>query len=103
MKKTQSVNSRGNKPGASLTRGFRFFLFLAGVLCVATQAWSNGGPFVIKYPSGDPAAKGILARLDPDLKPARESRLAVISEDLSIRFEPERTPDSRGVACIHGT
>jgi len=41
---------------------------------------------VVKYPTGDPAAKGVLARLDPTLKPARETRLRVVKEDLSIAF-----------------
>lgn len=59
--------------------------------CLATASvLANGGPFIIKYPGGDPAAKGVLARLDPDLKPARESRLQVVKEDLAIRFEPEQ-------------
>jgi hypothetical protein len=50
------------------------------------SASGNGGPFIVKYPSGDPAAKGTLARLDPDLKPGREERLRVVQEDLSIAF-----------------
>ncbi|MHC4506203.1 MAG: hypothetical protein ACYTFI_23150, partial [Planctomycetota bacterium] len=50
---------------------------------------ANGGPFVIRYPKGDPAAKGVLARLAPDLRPARERRLKVAKEDLSIAFEPD--------------
>jgi hypothetical protein len=56
------------------------------------SALGNGGPFVLKYPGGDPAAKGVLARLDSSLKPARETRLQVVKEDLSIRFEPDRWP-----------
>ena len=51
---------------------------------------ANGGPFVLKYPNGDPAAKGVLARLDPDLKPGRETRLRVIKEDLKITFGKEK-------------
>lgn len=51
-------------------------------------ALANGGPFVLKYPGGDPAAKGVLARLDPSLKPAREERLRVLKEDLTIHFGP---------------
>ncbi len=47
---------------------------------------ANGGPFTIKYPNGDPAAKGVLARLDPDLKPGRENRLRVIKENLKVIF-----------------
>lgn len=48
---------------------------------------ANGGPFVLRYPKGDPAAKGVLARLAPDLRPARERRLRVVKEDLRIAFE----------------
>ncbi|MBN1418258.1 MAG: hypothetical protein JXP34_05745 [Planctomycetes bacterium] len=57
----------------------------AGVLAAAA-ARGNGGPFIVKHPSGDPAAKGILARLDPTLTPGREERLEVVEEDLSIAF-----------------
>jgi hypothetical protein len=62
------------------------------VFCILaeSQALANGGPFVIKYPNGDPAAKGVLARLDPDLKPGREARLRVIKEDLKVIFDRER-------------
>ena len=59
-------------------------------LCTGQAALGNGGPFVVKYPSGDPAAKGVLARLDPTLKPAEETRLRVVKEDLTIRFLPEQ-------------
>jgi hypothetical protein len=52
------------------------------------SAWANGGPFVIRHPSGDSAAKGVLARLMPDLRPGRESVLKVLREDLSIAFGP---------------
>ena len=57
----------------------------------AGVALANGGPFLVKYPNGDPAAKGILARLDPDLKPTREERLRVIKEDLEVAFIPDST------------
>ncbi len=63
---------------------------LLAALCVGKWALGNGGPFVVKAPNGDPAAKGVLARLDPTLKPAREERLRVVKEDLTIRFVPER-------------
>ena len=53
-------------------------------------ASGNGGPFVIKYPNGDPAAKGVLARLDPDLMPGRENRLKVVKEDLKVTFDKDR-------------
>jgi hypothetical protein len=61
---------------------------IALVLGLAYVPWAagNGGPFVIKYPGGDPAAKGVLARIDPDLKPAREERLRVVKEDLKVLF-----------------
>jgi len=59
---------------------------LTSLMLMASVALANGGPFLIKYPNGDPAAKGILARLDPDLKPARETRLRVIKEDLKVTF-----------------
>lgn len=66
------------------------------VLCslAGSYALANGGPFVLKYPNGDPAAKGVLARLDPDLKPARETRLRVIKEDLKVTFGKDRTSKS---------
>jgi hypothetical protein len=60
-----------------------------------TPALANGGPFVVNYPGGDPAAKGVLARLDPDLKPRRETRLRVVKEDLVVSFGDE-TPAFRG-------
>lgn len=65
----------------------RLAAFLLGGLFAADWAFGNGGPFVVKYPSGDPAAKGVLARLEPDLKPACETRLRVRKEDLSIKFD----------------
>ena len=62
----------------------------AGVLIAAEScAFANGGPFLLKYPNGDPAAKGVLARLDPDLKPGIETRLRVVKEDLKIVFGRE--------------
>jgi hypothetical protein len=61
---------------------------LLGALGAGQRACGNGGPFVVKHPSGDPAAKGVLARLEPNLKPARETRLRVLKEDLTIRFVP---------------
>jgi hypothetical protein len=65
---------------------------------VGTARWAagNGGPFVVKYPGGDPAAKGVLARLDPTLKPAEETRLRVVKEDLDVLFGME--PFRRGTA-----
>lgn len=61
-------------------------------LCVLAGSFAraNGGPFVIKYPNGDPAAKGVLARLGPDLKPGRETRLQVVKEELKVIFGTDR-------------
>lgn len=68
---------------------------LALCMLIVSFAWANGGPFVLKYPNGDPAAKGVLARLDPDLKPARENRLRVIKEDLKVTFANEQLSAKR--------
>ena len=68
------------------------------VLCVAGTAFGNGGPFVLKYPGGDPAAKGVLARLGPGLLPGRETRLEVVKEDLSVTFGGERFGRRHGIA-----
>ncbi len=62
---------------------------------ITSSALANGGPFVLKYPNGDPAAKGVLARLDPDLKPGYETHLRVIKEDLKVTFENEQFPESK--------
>lgn len=61
-------------------------VILSGGLTAGSRALANGGPFLVKYPDGDPAARGIPARLDPSLKPTREERLRVVKEDLTIRF-----------------
>lgn len=67
-------------------------VLLSAALGAPVPALSNGGPFVIKYPNGDPAARGILARIDPDLKPGREERLRVVKEDLKILFLDDGRP-----------
>jgi len=64
------------------------------LLSAGSSVFANGGPFVLKYPNGDPAAKGIPARLDPDLKPAWETRLRVIKEDLKVTFGKDGTSKS---------
>lgn len=61
-------------------------MMVLALCCVGGAALGNGGPFVMKYPGGDPSAKGVLARLEPDLKPRRETRLRVVKEDLGLRF-----------------
>lgn len=69
-------------------------LLLALGALVPQRAEANGGPFVIKYPGGDPAAKGVLARLDPSLMPAREERLKVLKEELGITFMSPMFPSA---------
>jgi hypothetical protein len=64
------------------------------VAVLAEPALGNGGPFVMKYPAGDPAAKGTVAVIDPNLKPARESRLKVVKEDLRVTFVDAGTQDT---------
>ncbi|MBN2137688.1 MAG: hypothetical protein JW720_07770 [Sedimentisphaerales bacterium] len=74
---------------------------------VAGAAFGNGGPFVLKYPGGDPAAKGVLARIGEDLRPGREGRLRVVKEDLKVAFcpapkfrqDPDGTPLAEVVAA----
>ena len=83
------------------TTGVILLSVLTLCLLVESFVMANGGPFVIKYPNGDPAAKGVLARLDPDLKPARETRLRVIKEDLKVTFGRER-PFGRAGKNIDG-
>lgn len=61
-------------------------IFLLSGLAGAPEAAGNGGPFIVKYPGGDPAAKGVLARLDPSLKPGKETRLCVVKEELDVAF-----------------
>jgi hypothetical protein len=53
---------------------------------VAGTALGNVGPFVLKYPEGDATAEGALARIDPNLMPARETRLRVVEEKLTVSF-----------------
>lgn len=55
---------------------------------VAILVLGNAGPFVVKYPGGDTAAKGILAKLDHNLKPGKETRLEVLKQDLKISISP---------------
>jgi hypothetical protein len=56
------------------------------LILAAVITYGNGGPFVVKYPNGDPSAKGVLAKMDYTLHPAREMQLRVVKEDLSFRF-----------------
>ncbi len=67
-------------------------LAVTAILAFASRVHPNGGPFLIKYPSGDPAAKGVLARLDARLEPVRETRLVVREEFLSLSFSTPRFP-----------
>ena len=59
---------------------------LAGLLAAGPAA-GNGGPFAVHYPGGNVGAKGVSARLDPSLKPTRETRLRVVEEELTIRMQ----------------
>ncbi|MBN2583994.1 MAG: hypothetical protein JXL80_13095 [Planctomycetes bacterium] len=68
----------------------------AACLLAAHWAMANGGPFVIKYPGGDPAAKGTLARLDENLKPGRISDLRVVKEELIVVFSRNSFGAPRG-------
>ena len=83
-------------------RGRVALLAAWAIIAAATPALGNGGPFIVKYPKGDPAAKGVLARLHPSLKPARETRLEVIKEDLTILFGPDtfRRPTSLPLVSV---
>lgn len=74
---------------------------LALHILIAGVIFANGGPFVLKYPNGDPAAKGVLARLDPDLKPARETRLRVVKEDLRVTFDKDHRNDAASPPLAH--
>lgn len=62
---------------------------LTAIVVSNIPLFANGGPFLIKYPEGDPSGKGVLARLDPDLKPMRETRLRVLRENLRVSFKSE--------------
>jgi len=64
-------------------------------LFITSFALANGGPFVLKYPNGDPAAKGVLARIDPDLKPGYEKNLRVLKEELKVVFADEKSLEMR--------
>lgn len=63
---------------------------------VTGVVFANGGPFVVKYPKGDPAAKGVLARIGDDLMPGRETRLKVVKEELKIHFYKDPMRRYRG-------
>jgi hypothetical protein len=61
------------------------------VVGMESVAMANGGPFLVRSATGDPAAKGAPAPILPDLLPGRESRLVVEREDLSFGFAPKGT------------
>jgi hypothetical protein len=61
-------------------------LGLIAITLMAIVAYGNGGPFVVKYPNGDPSAKGVFAKMDYTLHPAREARLRVVKEDLRFNL-----------------
>lgn len=76
-------------------------IILAVQLMLSHVVSGNGGPFVVKYPNGDPAAKGVLARLDPDLKPAQETRLKVVKEDLEVTFGKDHRNQTGSQPLVH--
>ena len=57
-------------------------------LLAESSAFGNGGPFVIKYPNGDPAAKGVLARLDPSRRAAELRGLLGQLRQGQIKVQP---------------
>jgi hypothetical protein len=71
---------------------YKASLGLIAITLAAIVVYGNGGPFVVKYPNGDPSAKGVLAKMDFTLHPARETRLRVVKEDLSFRFAQAGNP-----------
>ena len=75
------------------------------VLGAVAAAYGNAGPFRVEYPNGDPAAKGVLARLDSSLRPTREARLRVVKEDLDVNFAFDRFArrDSTPLAAVTAT
>ena len=80
-------SERGVTMIATVTRWTAAACLAAGLLA-ADRAAGNAGRFRLFYPPhGDPAARGVLARLDPTLQPARETLLRVVKEDLSIGFQ----------------
>jgi hypothetical protein len=89
--------SRIGKTTVMLTNILALLILPAGVV------FANGGPFVVKYPDGDPAAKGVLARLDPDLKPALETRLRVVKEDLKLTFGKQHPKENASLPLVHVT
>lgn len=62
---------------------------LTAIIVTNIPIFANGGPFLVKYPEGDSSGKGVLARLDPDLKPMRETRLRVLRENLKVSFKSD--------------
>jgi hypothetical protein len=81
---------------------YKASLGLIAVILAVIVAYGNGGPFVVKYPNGDPSAKGVLAKMDFTLHPAREKQLRVVKEDLSFRFalEAGRTSNSMPLVSV---
>ncbi|MBN1975649.1 MAG: hypothetical protein JW787_18590 [Sedimentisphaerales bacterium] len=79
------------KQTAILHRNRKLWIIVLSIF-ITGSVFPNGGPFVVKYPSGDPAAKGVLARLGQDLKPGIETNLKVVKEELKIAFTKDQFP-----------
>jgi hypothetical protein len=93
------------KGDIAMSRNEKAKTFMAAILVLQFlplgRVFANGGPFVVKYPNGDPAAKGVLARLDPDLKPAKETRLKVVKEDLKVTFGKDHRDKKDAPPLVH--
>ncbi len=59
---------------------------LALMSSMSGPAFANGGPFIVEYPNGELTTRSTFSRLDGSLRPARESRLRVVKEDLKVVF-----------------
>lgn len=74
----------------------RLRAFLILLACIALPAFSNGGPFIIRYPSGDSSARGGVAGIDSSLLPGEEKELKVVKEDLTFVVNPDSDPTQWG-------
>jgi hypothetical protein len=62
-----------------------------GLLLVTEQlVLANGGPFLIRHPTGVTGARGGLAPILADLMPGRETQLEVVKEDLGFYLQGEK-------------
>ena len=64
--------------------------FLIGAWCMGQAASATAGRSSSSIRMATPPPKATIARLDPTLKPAQETRLRVGKEDLTIHFGGHR-------------